>query len=437
MAQFRSSADILDLALAKAGEVTNGNSPYETQALDFLNRVHFALIAGGTIPLAKDEMIEVDELWPWARSTRPIILELQPKVDSGTVTLTLGSDAITFSSAPTVSVAGWYLRITGRDEILRIASHAANSTSAELDGAYPDSSGSSTFTCAKLDYELTPSYLVIDTSNNKTQVQKAAGVTLTGTLTAGSYTPAQLATHVAAVMTTTLSGPTVTGAYDSVTRKFTFTSDLAGATSFIIVGNGTSAQQSVHRLLGFDDILTASAAAQTSVYPLGGIARLIEPMKLHKDLRGSIYGVDTETLQRDFPLTSMEEGFPCKFAVINETSDGILTVRFDKFVQAKTRIEIDYAPVPHDLKDDATSIPLVPRKHVDVLEDATVFYLMLTKSDDRATTYAQLLGGKLKAMISQNRGQLQRSGTNFGEVIARRDLYPMPASARIKNGGYT
>ena len=425
MAQFRSTADILDLALESAGEVTNGNSSYETQALNYLNRVHFAIVAGGTIPLGKDMTVEIDEVWPWATSVRPLVLELQPKYETGTVALTLGSEAGTFSAAPSYSVAGWYLSVVGRDEVFRIASHTAGATAFELDAAYPDATvTASSFLVAKLDYELVPDYLVIDSTNNKIQFQKAASTPLTGTLTAGSYTPSALATHVASVITAAIGGPTVTGAYSAVTKFFTLTSDLAGATLFQIIGNGSQAKYSAHRLLGYDDITTTSAAAQTSVYVLGGIARLVEPIKISKGTTGpgSIFGVDSETMQRDYPLRSIREGYPDRFCVLSENADGILSVRMNAFPSEKTRIEIEYIPVPHDLKDDATSVPLIPRKHSDVLEDAVAFYLAFLKSDDKAPAFAALVAGKLNAMVSQNQGSLLSTGEHYGQIIPRRDL---------------
>ncbi len=425
MAQFRSTADILDLALQKAGEVTNGNSAYETQALNYLNRVHLALIAGGTIPVGKDSTVQIDEVWPWSKAKCPILIELQPKYTTGSLTLTTGSEAGVFSSAPAASLKGYHLTVDGRSEWYKISSHTAGATAFEIDGAYADTTGAGlTYRAVKLDYDLVPDFIVVNTGNNKIQFSKAAGVVLTGTLTAGTYSPADLATHVATVMTAAAGGPTITGAYSTVTRKFTLTSDLAAATSFYVVGNGDQAGFSIHKNMGYDDIVsTASSATQTSVYVLGGICRLIEPLKIHKGSAGmSVFGLDTESFQRDIPLTLVEEGYPDRFTVIKEATDGTLTVRFNRYPVDKTRIEVEHVPVPRDLKDDSNSIPLVPRKHVDVLEDATVFYIMLDKSDDRATLYASLLQGKLSAMIAQNRGSLLRSGKDFGQIIPRRDL---------------
>lgn len=423
MAQFRSTADILDLALQNAGEVTNGNSPYETQALNYLNRVHFAIVAGGTIPIGTSATVEIDEVWPWSKSKSPMLIELQPKYDTGTISLTQGSEAGTLSTASASSLQGYHLRIDGRNEWFKIASHTAAGTAIELDGIYPDETGTAlTFEAVKLDYDLVPSYIVVNSTNNKFQFQKLAGSTLTATLTSGTYSLADLATHLGTVATTAAGGPTITASYSAITRKFSVTSNLAGATAFYIVGNGDQSEFSIHKDLGFDDdTSSASAATQTGTYILGGISRLVEPFKIHKSNDGGIYGVDAETFQRNYPFNSISEGTPDRFSVVGEGSNGTYTVRFNKYVHEKTRVEVDYVPVPRDLKDNSSSIPLVPRKHSDVLEDAATFYIMMNKSDDRMQHYAGLVQGKLKAMISQHRGALLRSGKNFGQIIPRLD----------------
>lgn len=422
MAQFRTSADIIDAALRNAGEVTSGTSAYETQALDFINRVHFSLVAGGTIALGKDMTVQIDETWPWAKAKGPLVIELQPKYDTGTITLTQGSEAGTFSSGPTSSLQGYHIQINGREEWFKIAQHTAAATAFELDGAYPDASGSGlSFTAVKLDYQLVPAYIIINESNNKIQFQKTAGVTLTGSLTNGVYSPSDLATHVASVMTAAASGPTITGAYSTTTRKFTLTSDGAGSTTLLIVGNGDQSLFSVHKTLGFDDATTSASLTQTSTYVRGGIARLIEPFRVHKSNEAAIYGIDPESFHRDYPFRYLEEGVPDRFCVLCENGDGVMTVRFNRYPAEKTRVEIEHVPVPRDLKDDAASIPLVPRKWIDVLEDAATAYLMLLKSDDRMQVYINLTQGKLNAMISQHRGQQLRAGQDFGRIIPRRD----------------
>lgn len=427
MAQFRTTADLVDSVLNRAGETTSGSSAYDTNGdvLGFLNRVHFSLVAGGTVPLGKDATVEIDETWPWAKASRPMVLELQPKITTGTVTLTLGSEVGTFSSAPTVSVAGWYVQVTGVEGTYRIASHTASATGFELDGAWPLTSVSAgSFTLFKLDYDLIPEYLVIDSTNNKLDFKKtSAGSELTATLTAGAYTPSDLATHVAAQMTTAAGGPTITGSYSTVTKFFSLTTDGAGTTSlYPLFATGSNVGQSVHRLLGYDDSDLAVGTTQTSTYILGGVARLVEPFRVHGEDRSEIFGVDSESFLRNYPFDQIGEGVPIKFCVVREDASGGLRVRFNKYPgTSKQRVEIDYVPVPRDLKDVAASIPLVPRKFIDVLEDAATFYIMMLKNDDRAPLFAQLAQGKLMSMISQHRGSLVRSGERFGQLISRRE----------------
>lgn len=425
MAQFRTSADIVDAALRNAGEVTNGNSAYEAEALAFVNRVHFSLIAGGTIALGKDVTVEIDETFPWARSKRPMVLELQPKYDSGSLALTLGSEAGTFSSAPSYSVAGWYLKPSGSEGVYRIASHTASASAFELDAAFPESSiTSGKFEVFKLDYDLTPDYIVIDSSNNKLDFKKtSAGSLLTATLTAGAYTPAQLATHAATQITSAAAGPTVTGAYSAITKKFTLTSDGAGTTTLLpFFATGTNVAQSAHTTLGFDTDDLSASVTQTSTYILGGVARLIEPMTIHRGLSKGVFGIDKESFSRDYPFAQVKEKEPDRFCVFSEGADGSFRVRFNAFPAEKVRIEVEFVEVPKDLKDNAGSIPLVPRKHVDVLEDAATARIMFLKNDDRATLYMQLTQGTLLSMVNQHRGSLLRSAQNFAQIIPRRDL---------------
>lgn len=425
MAQFRTTADIMDLALSNVGEVTNGNSPYEADLLNKLNRAYHVLIAGGTISLGKDITFEIDEVWPWARAKRPMILELQPGYEDGTVTLTLGSESGTLSSPPSYSLAGWYLRVSGQEGTYRIASHTASASAFELDGAWPLASQSgAVFSVFKLDYDLIPSYLVIDETNNKIDFKTTSGGSvLTSTLTSGSYTPADLATHIGTQMSATAAGPAISCSYNSVTKLFTLSSDGAGSTTLLpLFATGTNQKQSAHKLLGFDDLDSAAALSHTSVYILGGISRLIEPFKLLRGNPSEVTGLDIESFGRNYGFDRAEEGLPSRFAIVRENDDGSIRVRFDKYVSAKARLEIDYVPVPRDLKDNAGSIPLVPRKHIDVLEDAATFYVMLLKQDDRAQVYGELVGGKLLSMVNQHRGSLQRTGDFFGRTIPRRDL---------------
>jgi hypothetical protein len=424
VAQFRTTADILDLALDNGGEVTNGRSAYEARVLGFMNRVHQSLVAGGTIALLKDVSIQIDETWPWAKSKHPLVLELKPKYTTGNVTITRGSNALTFYPAPPVSLEGYHIKINNRSETFKLLAHDANTTTAYLDGGYPDDSVAGVaFTCFKIDYELVPSYLMVSDSNNKIQFKKTSGgSTLTATLTKGVYSPDDLITEIATKMTTAAGGPTITGDYDPLTRKFSLTSNGAGSTTLEIVGDGSESLLSIHKDIGFDDETSEAALTQEAVYALGGISRLVEPFRINKGSNIVVTGIDPETFSRNYPISVMREGYPDRFCVMSESSDGVFTVRFNKYPEFRTRLEIEKVDVPRDLKDNAASIPLVPRKHVNVLEDAATFYLMLLKNDDRMQIYANLVQAKLGQMIGVHRGQMLRTSEFFGRMIPRREL---------------
>lgn len=126
----RTNAEIVNDALFRAGELTDGSSDYEQKALDYLNRVYLAIAAGGS-ELNKD----VNEKWWWLRSEMPAVLILLP-IETGTVQVTLGSADITFNVAPTLSLQGRFFRTDGGMDLYRIQSHVALDTMATLDSIY-------------------------------------------------------------------------------------------------------------------------------------------------------------------------------------------------------------------------------------------------------------------------------------------------------------
>lgn len=422
MAQFRTSADLVDRVLTRAGEPTNGNSALEADALEYLNLAHHYVVAGGN-----EIDIEIDEPWVWAREKYPMTIELLPKYDTGTVSLTNGSEAGTFSSAPSDSKKGWYLRLkTGNDSsVYRIASHTAGASAFELDGDFlGTTNATATFKVFKLDYELTPSYLVIDRFNDRIDFEETASTELTASLTHGAYTPSDLATHIKTQLESA-GASTYTISYDGDTKKFTLASDLGGGggTFKLLAQSGTNVERSTLPLLGFDIEDQATAASHTGNYIIGGISRLLEPVRIHNvsSRRGSIELVDQGTMQVRFPLSTAEEGYPRYMSLIRETDDGCHTVRFDRYPDESVRIEIPYMAIPKDLKDNAASVPLVPRKDNQVLVYIAAYFLCLDKEDTKAQDYLALAQRKLRAMLSKNRSLLQRASETFAEILPRTD----------------
>lgn len=143
------SSEIIDDALFRAGEATDGTSEYDATALDYLNRAYRALWLGGG-----EIAPEVNEPWLWLKKDPPGVLVLQPVVSLGTVAAVNNNAVITFSDAPALSAVGWFLRLAGHDDIFRIITHTAATTSATLDSVYTGESVTASFELMKLEYTL-------------------------------------------------------------------------------------------------------------------------------------------------------------------------------------------------------------------------------------------------------------------------------------------
>jgi hypothetical protein len=425
VSQFRTTADLVLSVLRRCGEVPNSNSPYYQQAIDYLNQINHTVITGGN-----EFNIDVDEPWVWARARRPLILELQPAYTTGSVTIAQGSNTGTFSTAPTFSVEGWFLRLNNGPELYKIAQHTASSVNFSLDAAFPQTSVTGqVFSCFKLDYELNGTYVVIDAQNDSLDFIVSGTTVLTATIPHGSYTPADLATAAAAALQAADGARTYTGSYDSLLRYYSITSNLAAAAVFKPQGAGPNSYRSAWDTLGFDYLNYSSAAIQTSTYPHSSVIRLVEPARcyysnllVYSDQTNNIAGCDPLAFDRDFPLNYVRQGVPTNFCVIREKNNATLTVRFNRYPDKKMRVEFEHVPTPKDLQNNSASVPLLPRKFIRALEYGACFYLLTDKRDDKAQAYFQIAQVTLQSMIKFNRKELEKIGRNFGYVIARPDL---------------
>lgn len=88
--------------------------------------------------------------WFWLEKKEDIVT--YAKRDTGTVTVTIDSTTITFSSAPSTSLAGYYFKLTSQPDIIKIASHTAGATTATLETAWLQASGSAKAYKAWRDY---------------------------------------------------------------------------------------------------------------------------------------------------------------------------------------------------------------------------------------------------------------------------------------------
>lgn len=72
--------------------------------------------------------------WPFMLAYE--VIQTVTDITTGTVSISAGGTALTFSSAPTVSVANRYIQLSSSDDWYKISAHTASDTAATLETAY-------------------------------------------------------------------------------------------------------------------------------------------------------------------------------------------------------------------------------------------------------------------------------------------------------------
>jgi hypothetical protein len=153
MANLTTSADLKAQGLFGAGELTDGTSDLDDQALVYLNRAYREIYMGGQAFLP-----DVNETWWWMKAESSIILEAN--IITGTVNITNNNTSAVFSSTPSptidTDVTGWHLKITDHPDIFKVSSIAT--ATATLDTVYTGTTDTTAnYTLFKLDYDLSSS----------------------------------------------------------------------------------------------------------------------------------------------------------------------------------------------------------------------------------------------------------------------------------------
>lgn len=438
MAQFRNTVDILNEVLQKSGEPTNGNSPFQTIALTYLNKAHHAIIGGGSFL-----NVNVDEPWVWARAHFPMVIELQPAFTNGYITAIQGSNNIALSVSPTnpytgsaSSIEGWHLQALGLSSVYKIMSHTAGSTVAQLDSSFVDTTGTYSFRAFQIDYPIFPTYMYVDSSNDRLdfgEVGTAATTSLTAVVQHGSYTPLNLAATIAAQLNAT--GTFAYGmSYDTVANTFFLT---ANGTFVMRAASGSNARRTTLPLLGFDQLDYTGAASYTSTYLPNQVARMIEPFKMFMvNWWGEhfCYSTDPIKMQEDYPLARITSRFPDRFCRISEDNNGVIWVRFNAYPVQLTKLQIDWVAQPIDLQNNTASFTRLPRGDVDTLIHAASAMVLYDKNDSKWETTLKLSSSGLDAMKKKNHDLLLRTGQEFAQIVPRQDLN---RAVRKLNFGYT
>jgi hypothetical protein len=110
----------------------------------------------------------------WSFMSAEEIIQTTPDITTGTVSISAGDTALTFSSAPTVSVQDRYIQLQTTNDWYKITSHTASSTSATISPAYVSTSSLSggTYKVRKLLYTTTtPLIQILDMKQMVTPVR--------------------------------------------------------------------------------------------------------------------------------------------------------------------------------------------------------------------------------------------------------------------------
>lgn len=165
MANYTTSADLVNDILTRGHELADGTSDFDTDVVTYLNRAYLGLQRGGS-----ELDPEIDEVWWWLRADDQGVLTLNPVVDTGTVLVTNNSTSITFSSAPTASQAGRHFKVNNHADVFIISSHTASTTGATLESVYTGTTNATaSFRSMQLDYALATDLMYV--SENMTAFQ--------------------------------------------------------------------------------------------------------------------------------------------------------------------------------------------------------------------------------------------------------------------------
>jgi len=176
--------------------------------------------------------------------------------------------------------------------------------------------------------------------------------------------------------------------------------------------------------------VTSSFSAAKLDYALtSGIARLVEPFRVFQaqtgegNQEGKIGSMSSDELHRNFPLHRLQSGVPTYFAIISESSSGVMTVRFNKTPLSAVRVEYEYVPYPTDLTSSPDTTPIVPREHRATLVYGATYWLMVDKNDSRADAYFRLTQQKIQGMLLNRRREYDDTSDTFGKLVPRADAY--------------
>ncbi len=418
---FANALDLKIGALKKAGELTDGTSDYDGDAIEQINLLYRSLFAGGN-----EFSVDLGEVWEWAKARAPGLLVLVAPYETGTVALTNASASGTFSDAPGAglgSLAGRFLRVTDRNTIYRITAHTAGDAAFTLDQVYLEASGSLGFKAIKTDYAI----------SGLSGIERLAQAMNCYSTSIGREPSAKIV------------GLDST-AFDMKYPKAFLRAGMPQAFSILHY------DQDGTYTVRFSTYVTEDTRVEYEYIPLADRQAVIEfdgfetvedtdTDQLHIDNHGLVTGqqvqfIDEETSELvEASATSLQPGQRTFYVIKIDQNEISLAYTYAEAF-AGTAIALGSTGINFDIDgtDDTyylATIPALPLSFRKVLFYAACHFIMVDKSDSRASYYSAVTQSTLQAMVSANRKMKRHTSPNKGRLISRMD------SPGVASGFYT
>lgn len=399
---IQTASDIKKSVLFRCGELTDGTSPYDSKALEYMNQIYRSILSGGN-----EFNLDLGKPWSFAKSTSPGTLILKPSYSTGTITCNNGNRICSLSGIPPMDLTGQWIHVNQTGDYYRIAEHT--STVLYLDAPFTDDSivGAS-FVVYFLEYDLSPSIWPL--------VNLDAIERLTGPMVVDKQQ------RFNAPLDGLIYGVDISNINENYPLKFIDEVIPTAFSQLYRTPDGKirvrfNSQVGSETRVSFDYIPIYSNLVDSTSYSTNGVVfTCSSPHNLRTGDPIAFLGTAPTGLSNN-----------AVYYVCNPQASGLLT----KFTIARTRggKEFQFFTIPPGSTETGSfsSVAVLPPAFNQILEYGASFYLLTDKNDERSQQYGQLAAQKMQALIDSNsREMAQTGGMRYAGMIPRLDNFSGP-----------
>lgn len=150
------------------------------------------------------------------------------------------------------------------------------------------------------------------------------------------------------------------------------------------------------------------------------ILKIVGPLRCYSDDNLSDNNVvdlfDRNELLSQYPLSSVEKGFPQAACLLLESS-GTITIQFSSYSDSIDRFELDYIPLPSTL-DTSSVNPIIPAHYRLVLAHMVCYTMLLRNDDSRAAEHLRIARQMFQELVDWNNNMFSTGDTNYGQILS-------------------